>query len=344
MVDKKLRYGLIGCGRISSCHIEAVLKNRENVDLVAVCDVEKKRAESLVGNKKIIIYKDYKEMIKKEELDLVAIATDSGSHASIAIDCLNAGINVIVEKPMALSIDDADKMIRIADEKGLKLCVSFQNRFNKPILKLREAHDGGRFGKLFFGTAHIRWNRDESYYKGTWREKDRLAGGALMNQCIHNIDLLCWMMGDVKEVFAYTDNLNHPYVVGEDFGLALLKFKNSKYGLVEGSVNTFNESLEEKLCIFGEKGTVKIGGEALNKIDLWKFADKLAGEEKMNKFNEEISNVYGHGHVELYRDMIDAITSNRKPLIDGVEGKKALEVVLAIYRSAKEGRPVSIKN
>lgn len=346
-VKKKLRYALIGCGRIAVNHFNSYLVNKDKIELVALCDIKIQRIESLLdkcGASKILkdikIYKSYKEMIANENLDLVAIATESGTHAEISIYCLKNKINVIVEKPMALSIEDADEMIKLADEKRVKLCVSFQNRFNKCVKKLKEEIETGRFGRLFHGVVQTRWYRDEEYYKqADWRGTWKGDGGCLMNQCIHNIDLLLWIMGDVKEVFAYTDNLHHRGIETEDFGMALLKFKNGRYGMIEGTVNVFSPSSEETLSVFGENGTVKIGGECNNEINCWKFINK--SDECVDKFNEYPSNIYGFGHVELYRNMIDAITNDRKPLVDGREGKKALEVVLAIYKSSLNHLPVS---
>jgi len=343
----KMRYGLIGCGRISVNHIQACLNNRVNLEIISLCDLDINKAKNLIKQfdlkENIRVYSDYKKMIKKENLDLITIATESGKHAKIAIDCIKQKINVIVEKPMALSIKDADKMIETAKKNGVKLCVSHQNRFNKSIKKLREAYDLKKFGRILYGTAHIRWNRGKDYYdqakwRGTW-EQD---GGALMNQCIHNIDLLRWMMGgEVEEVFAYTDNLNHPYIEGEDLGLAILKFKNGSYGLIEGTVNIYPQNLEETLYIFGEKGTVKVGGKSVNKIEIWKF-DGEDEEQVLKEFREDPPNVYGFGHTLLYTDMIESICDNREPYVNGEQGKTGLELVLAIYKSAKIKKSVKL--
>jgi predicted dehydrogenase len=290
-------------------------------------------------------YTDYHEMLKKEKPELVAIATESGKHAAIALDCIEAGCNVIIEKPIALSLEDADAIIRAAKEKKVKVCASHQNRFNKSVQKIREAMENGRFGRMFYGTAHIRWCRNENYYtqakwRGTW-EQD---GGALMNQCIHNIDLLRWMMGDeVEEVTGITDQLNHPYIQAEDLGIALIKFKNGSYGIVEGTTDIYPKNLEETLYLFGEKGTVKAGGQSVNRIEEWRFADEAEKpEDVIAEFAENPPNVYGFGHTPLYADMIDAIQQDREPYINGEAGKRALELVLAIYQSAAEKRSVKL--
>jgi len=342
-----MKYALIGCGRISPNHIAAAWEN--GLEIVALCDIVPENMEDKIKRFKlppdIRRYTDYREMLEKEKPELAGIATESGKHAHIALDCIKAGCNIIIEKPIALSLEEADAIINASDETGIKVCACHQNRFNKSIQKIREAVEEGRFGRLFHGTAHIRWNRDKGYYsqapwRGTW-EQD---GGALMNQCIHNIDLLRWMMGDdIIEVMAYTDRLNHDYIQAEDLGLALIKFRNGSYGVVEGTTNIYPSNLEETLYIFGETGTVKAGGKSVNIIEEWHFADnKDNAEEVKSKYCENPTNVYGFGHTPLYSDVIDAVKSNRQPYIDARAGRRALELVLAIYKSAAEGGPVKL--
>ena len=341
-----MKYALIGCGRISPNHIEAAKNN--GLDFVAMCDIvpenmqEKSDKFGLEAVKK---YEDYHELLATEKPELVAIATESGKHAAIALDCIEAGCNVIIEKPIALSIKDADAIIEAAEKKGVIVCANHQNRFNKSIQYIRKALEDGRFGKLSHGAAHIRWNRGPQYYeqapwRGTWAQD----GGCLMNQCIHNIDLLRWMMGDeVDEVMAYTDQLEHPYLEAEDLDLEIVRFKNGSYGLIEGTTNVFPKNLEETLYIFGEKGTVKAGGTSDNIIEEWRFADELDDPESVKaEYGENPPNVYGFGHTPLYADVIDAIKTGRKPYVDGEAGKRALEMVLAIYKSATEHRPVKL--
>ena len=341
-----MRYALIGCGRISPNHIMAAKNN--DLEIVAICDIDEKN----MHDKDVKFglgemthhYTDYREMLVKEELDLVAIATESGKHAEIALYCLEYGhVNLIIEKPIALSLSDADKIIETADRLGLKVCASHQNRFNKSIQKIREAMEEERFGKLFHGTAHIRWARDHEYYdRASWRGTWEQDGGALMNQCIHNIDLLRWMMGDEIEcVMGMTDRLKHNYIEAEDLGIAIIKFKNGSYGIVEGTTNVYPKNLEETLYIFGEKGTVKAGGSSVNCIEEWNFSDMLDDPESVKReFHENPPNVYGYGHTPLYADVIDSISNNRQPLVDASAGRRALELVLAIYKSAATGEPV----
>lgn len=334
-----LRYALIGCGRISPNHIASAMDNK--LEIVAMCDLiserikEKKTMFSLGDN--IKEYTDYQEMIKNEKLDLVAIATESGEHAKIAFACLDKKINLIIEKPIALSLEDADLIIKKALENKVKVCACHQNRFNKSISKIREAIELNRFGKLLYGTAHIRWNRELSYYKqAPWRGTWNQDGGALMNQCIHNIDLLRWMMGEeVDEVIGMTDNLWHDFIEAEDLGLAIIKFKNGSYGLIEGTTCVYPKNLEETLYIFGSKGTVKAGGHSVNKIEEWLFKDKLDDPEEVKlKYHENPPTIYGFGHKPLYADVIDAIINDREPYVTAKAGREALELVLAIYYSS----------
>ena len=342
-----LKYAIIGCGRIAPNHVVSALEN--GLDIVAICDLDNQKMDKMVEkfglSKTIRKYQDYKQMIRNEKLDLIAICTESGKHSEIALACIEFGNNLIIEKPIALSLEAADAIIHKSREKNVKVCACHQNRFNKSIQKIREAIDQDRFGKLLHGTAHIRWNRGESYYsqalwRGTW-EQD---GGALMNQCIHNIDLLRWMMGgNISEVVGITDNLNHKYIEAEDLGLALIKFTNGSYGIVEGTTNIFPENLEETLYIFGEKGTVKAGGKSVNIIEEWRFNDGLDNSEEIKiRYNENPTNVYGFGHKPLYADMIDAIKNNRQPYVTAEEGRNALELVLAIYKSSVESKSIKL--
>ena len=342
-----MRYALIGCGRISPNHVVAA-KNNE-LDMVALCDIDSKQMDDKILkfdlDSHIAKYTDYKLMLKEQQPELVAIATESGKHAQIALDCKEAGCNIIIEKPIALSLEDADQIIEKAKEKGVKVCACHQNRFNKSIQKIRDAVEKNRFGKLLYGTAHIRWTRDYEYYsRAKWRGTWEQDGGALMNQCIHDIDLLRWMMGDdIQEVVGMTDRLKHDYIEAEDLGIALIKFRNGSYGIVEGTTDVYPKNLEETLYIFGDKGTVKAGGEAVNIIEEWRFSDYLDDPEEVKKECHELPpNVYGFGHSKLYADMIDAIKNNRAPYVDGEAGRRALELVLAIYLSAATGKSAQL--
>ena len=343
-----MKYALIGCGRIATNHMKAAVNN--SLEIAAVCDVIPEKMEELLAkhdlqdDDSIKRYADYKEMIEEIKPELVSIATESGIHAEIALYCIEKGVNLIIEKPMAMSIEDADKIIKLSEEKGGQVSACHQNRFNVAIQQLRQAVESGRFGKLSHGSIHVRWNRNEGYYtqapwRGTWAQD----GGALMNQCIHGIDLLRWMMGDeIEEIYGATRQQFHDYLEAEDVGMAVVKFKNGAIGTIEGTTNVYPQNLEETLYIFGENGTVKIGGTSTNNIDVWDFADETEEDSKNKGLKEETSNVYGNGHTSLFADVIDAIENDRTPYVDAVAGRNALEVVLSIYKSQKTGDSVKL--
>ena len=342
-----MKYALIGCGRIAVNHIKAVKNN--DLDMVAACDLSLDNIDNLFAktgfDKTVKKYFDYKEMIKEiPDLDLVAIATESGVHAEIALYCIEHNINVIVEKPMAMSMADADEIVRRSRVKKVKVAVCHQNRFNIAIQQMRNALETGRFGKISHGSINVRWNRNRNYYdQAPWRGKWVSDGGCLFNQCIHGIDLLRWMMGDeVEEIYGVTKQQFHDYLECEDIGMAVVKFRNGAVGTIEGTVNVYPQNLEETLYLFGEKGTVKIGGKSTNNIDVWNFADETEADQKNKGLEEQTSNVYGNGHTSLYADVIDAIKSDRKPYVDAVAGRNAVEMILAIYQSAATGAPVKL--
>lgn len=343
-----LKLAILGCGRISQKHVEAAIANQDRIQLVAVCDIVRQNAvdradqyHSHVKNAdKPRVYTDYSEMIKNEDIDLVSICTESGYHAEHAINCMNAGKNVIVEKPMALSIKDAEDMIDAGRKNNVKLCVTHQNRFNPSVQKLRKALDDGRFGRIIAGNARILWNRGRDYYsQAPWRGTYELDGGCLMNQCIHNIDLLQWMLGgQVKWLNGDVDNFMHPYIEAEDYGSIQIRFENGAIGNVEGTICIYPKNLEETLTIIGEKGIVSIGGIALNKIETWHFEDLTEAEEStLGESSVNVDSVYGNGHIPLYRDVIDAVENDTDPYINGQDGKKAMEIILAAYQSSREG-------
>lgn len=343
-----MKYALIGCGRIATNHIKAVINNQ--LELIAVCDICPAHMENLLAkhglekDTSIGRYLDYKEMIQSNQIDLIGIATESGIHAEIALYCIDHGINVIIEKPMAMSMSDAELIIKKSEEKNVVVSACHQNRFNIAVQKTRKALEAGRFGKLSHGSINVRWNRNREYYtQASWRGTWEQDGGALMNQCIHGIDLLRWMFGDdVEEVYGQTRQQFHHYLDAEDVGMAIVKFKNGAIATIEGTTNVYPRNLEETLYIFGEKGTVKIGGTSTNNIDVWDFSDEFTEDKKNRGFTEMTSNVYGNGHTSLYADVIDAILTHRRPYVDAIAGKNALEIVLAIYKSQKTGKPVTL--
>ena len=334
---KKLKFAILGCGRISYKHVEALIQNSQQAELVAVCDLIEQNAiarkvqyENQLQGAEVMVFSRFEDMFNQCEIDVVAIATESGYHATHALVAMEKECHVLIEKPMALSVEDALKINQVAKEKGLKVCVSHQNRFNPPIQKLRRAVEEGRFGRIINATARILWTRDENYYKqAPWRGTKALDGGTLMNQCIHNIDLLQWMMNsDVERVHAERGTFLRNIEM-EDFGALLLRFKSGSIGIVEGSACVYPKNLEETLSIFGEKGTVVIGGLAVNEIKVWQFED--IKDYDQDEFDTEVDSVYGKGHTPLYRDFIEAIQQNREPLVNGEEGMKAMKIILDAY-------------
>lgn len=342
-----MNYALIGCGRIAVNHVKAVVNN--GLEMVAACDIMPEKIDQLFEKtgytKPVERYADFRKMLAEHpEIKLVSIATDSGAHAEIALYCIDHGIHVIIEKPIAMSLADADEIIRRSEEKRVKVAACHQNRFNIAVQEMRRAVESGRFGKLSHGSIHVRWNRNKDYYaQAPWRGKWASDGGALMNQCIHGIDLLRWMMGDeVEEVYGATRQQYHDYLECEDVGMAVVKFKNGAIGTIEGTVNVYPKNLEETLYLFGERGTVKLGGTSCNNIDVWNFEDKSAADQNKAGLQEATSNVYGNGHTSLFADVVEAIREDRKPYVDAVAGRNALEMVLAIYKSQMTGQPVKL--
>lgn len=340
-----MRYALIGCGMISPNHVKAAMET--GLEIAALCDISeenRRKALELIPEDRrggVRLYADYRAILAETRPELVALALGSGVKKQISVDCMRAGANVIVEKPIALSLSDADEMTAAAKECGVRLCVNHQLRFGRTVRALKAEVDAGRFGKLFHGTVQIRRNRNKAYFDaGKWRGTWAQDGGTLMNQCIHYTDLLQWFMGDVEEVFAYTDRLAHPYTEAEDMGLALVKFKSGAYGMIEGTVNVYPRNLSDALALFGETGTVSLEGKTLDDVRAWNFADApFSRDDALTAF--DIPDM-GGGHVPIYRDMIQAIRENREPLCSADEGRKALELVLAIYKSRKTGLPVKL--
>ncbi|MCM1185640.1 MAG: Gfo/Idh/MocA family oxidoreductase [Lachnoclostridium sp.] len=343
-----MRYALIGCGRIATNHMKAVINN--HLELVAVCDIKPEKMEQLLvkhgleQDKNIRYYVDYKQMVEECQPELVAIATESGVHAEIALYCIAKGINCIIEKPIAMNMEDAEAIVRLAAEKNVKVSACHQNRFNIAVQEVKHAIDEGRFGKMSHGSIHVRWNRNKGYYEqAPWRGLWASDGGALMNQCIHGIDLIRWLMGnEVESVYGQTRQRIHDYLEAEDVGVAVITFKDGSVATIEGTTNVYPQNLEETLYLFGETGTVKLGGTSTNNIDIWDFADKKQEDDNKEGLKEATSNVYGNGHTSLYADMMDAIQNNRTPYVDAKAGRNALEIVLAIYKSQKEGMPVKL--
>jgi predicted dehydrogenase len=335
-----IRFGLVGCGRISLRHSQLLGENKiKGAKLQSVCDIKIERAIKIASKYGIKYYDNIDAMLQNEEIDIVVILTESGNHAQNTFQVLKYKKHIIVEKPIALKIDDAVKMIKSSKEQGVKLFVVKQNRFNLPVKKLKEALDKKKFGKLILGTVRVRWCRDQSYYRqDSWRGTWKMDGGVLTNQASHHIDLLQWMMGEVLSVQAMSST-RLAKIESEDTAIVNLRFKNGALGIIEATTATRPKDLEGSISILGEKGSVVIEGFAVNKIKTWNFYDEISGE-KMEKFSENPPNVYGFGHKEFYNNVISSLINKQDQLIDGEEGIKSLKLINAIYKSIETKQEV----
>lgn len=338
-----MNFAIVGCGRIALKHAEAI-KNLPEAKLVSVCDIIPEKAEQFATSYQAQMYVEFDEMLENPEIQVVNICTPNALHADMAVKAIEKGKHVMIEKPIAISLEDADRIIEAASRKGVKATAVHQNRFNAAIQKTRKALEGGMFGQMSHGVASIRWNRNQAYYnQANWRGTIDAKDGVLMNQCIHNIDLLNWMMGPVKKVIGKTATRFRDIEM-EDVGTAILEFESGALGIIEGAGTIYPTNLEETLNLFGEKGTVCIGGIAVNKIENWRFTEDFKGEEEKVLAEQEDNppTVYGYGHAAIIQDMIDAIKEDRNPYITLQDGKDAVAIVLAIYESSKTGLPVTL--
>lgn len=337
-----LNFGLIGCGRVAPRHAQSLEQVRE-ARLVAVADIRADRAQHFAEEYRAEAHLDYCELLARSDVEAVSICVPSGLHAQVTVDALAAGKHVLVEKPIALNLADADRMIAAAREKGLTLGVVLQNRYNSPMQQLRRLVDEGGLGRLHLGNATVRWYRPQSYYEDGWHGTWAMDGGALMNQSIHHIDAMQWFLGPVQSVQAYTATRAHR-MEAEDVGVAVLRFASGALGVVEGSTLTWPQNLEGSLALFGEHGSVKIDGTALNRITLWKVAGQLEQEaEILTSQRVDPPSVYGYSHREVIRDFAQAALAGRPPGTPGEEARKSLELVLAIYQAAATGREVVLE-
>ncbi len=345
-VNGTLGFALVGCGRIAAKHAQ-LLGGGEipGARLVAVCDIVPERAEALGAKHDVPHFTDMHEMMEVHgvDVDVVCVLTESGLHAEHTIALSRHGKHVVVEKPMALTLTDADAMITACDEAGVRLFVVKQNRYNLPVVKMREALEAGRFGDLVMGTVRVRWSRDQAYYdQDAWRGTWALDGGVFTNQASHHIDLLEWCMGPPATVFTRTRTALVD-IESEDTGVAVITFKNGALGVVEATTATRPADLEGSLSLLGSRGNVEIGGFAVNQMRQWNFTEGLPGDaEVLEKYSENPPNVYGFGHVAYLRHVVDVLSNGAPSLVDGSEGRKYLELIHAIYQSAETGTEITI--
>jgi UDP-N-acetyl-2-amino-2-deoxyglucuronate dehydrogenase len=336
-----LNFALIGCGRIAKRHSELLGLNQINgARLVAVCDILEHKAQGIGRRFGVPAYTNMHEMMHRESIDVVVVLTESGHHAKHVIDIAQYGKHIVVEKPMALRLEDADAMIQACEQFKVNLFVVKQNRFNVPVVKAREALNEGRFGQLSMGTVRVRWCREQAYYdQDGWRGTWALDGGVLTNQASHHVDLLQWMMGDVQSVFARSSKALAK-IETEDTAVAVLTFSSGALGVIEATTAARPTDLEGSLSLLGEGGTVEIGGFAVNKMKVWKFAQpQTSDDEVLDKYSVNPPNVYGFGHQAYYEDVVRCLEQGLHPTVDGRSGKRSLELIHAIYESILTGLP-----
>ncbi len=337
-----LKFALLGCGRIAKRHSDLLGRNQiAGAQLVAVCDIVAEKAKRLGDELKVPYFTDMHQMMQSVDIDVVSVLTESGNHAHQVIALSQYGKHIVVEKPMALTLESADEMIQACDQQGIKLFVVKQNRFNVPVVKTREALEAGRLGKLILGTVRVRWCRPQKYYdQDAWRGTWALDGGVLTNQASHHVDLLAWMFGDVESVHARSSNALAD-IEAEDTAVVSLRFKNGALGLIEATTAVRPKDLEGSLSLLGSTGTIEIGGFAVNEMKVWNFETPMDGDnEVMSTFSVNPPNVYGFGHQAYYEHVVDCIKNNKKQLIDGLEGRHSLELINAIYESIESKQEV----
>ncbi|HEY5022739.1 MAG TPA: Gfo/Idh/MocA family oxidoreductase [Gemmatimonadaceae bacterium] len=339
--EKTFRIALVGCGRISKNHFEAIDKI-DGLELVAVCDADPERAKRAGEEWKVPWFTSYEKMLAESNADVVTIATPSGLHPEQGVAAANAGKHVVMEKPMAISLTGADALVHACDKAGVQLFVVKQNRLNPPVQLLKRAVDRNRFGRLYMASCTVHWARPQEYYdQAPWRGTWEFDGGAFMNQASHYVDLVQWVMGPVESVIAKTATLARR-IETEDSGIAILKFRSGALGSIGVTMLAYPRNLEGSLTILGEKGSVKIGGTAVNKIEHWEFADHDDDDKLVESANTNPPNVYGLGHQGYYRNVLAVLRGEAKPDTDGRAGRKSLELILGIYESAKTGREVPL--
>ena len=341
--QETFRVGLVGCGRISKNHFDAIRKV-DGLTLSAVCDTDAERARRAGEEQGVPYFRTIDDMLRGagSEIDVVAVCTPSGLHSAQGVVAARAGKHVVTEKPMSISLAQADELVKACDDAGVHLFVVKQNRLNPPIQLVKRAVDKGRFGRIYMANVTVRWQRPQEYYDAEpWRGTWEFDGGAIMNQASHYVDLIQWLVGPVESVLAKTATQARR-IEAEDSGVGILKFRSGALGVIEVNVLTYPRNLEGSITILGEKGSVKIGGTAVNRVEHWMFADYDDDDKLVDAANTNPPNVYGFGHEGYYRNVLAVLRGEAKPETDGRAGRKSLELILGMYESAKVGREVPI--
>jgi len=342
IVGRPIRVGVVGCGRISANHFKAIEQHKENLQLAAVCDNDRKALDAARSQYQVTGFASLHEMLAKSDVDLVVLCTPSGLHPSQAIQAAQAGRHVMTEKPMATRWSDGLRMVRACDEAGVHLLVIKQNRRNATLQLLKRAMEKGRFGRIYMATINVFWSRPQSYYdSAAWRGTWEFDGGALMNQASHYVDLVDWLIGPVESVQAYVGTLARNIQV-EDTATVGIRWRSGALGSVNVTMLAYPRNLEGSITILGEHGTVRIGGVAVNQIQTWEFAKPEPEDETIKSANYETTSVYGFGHPLYYDNVVKVLRGEAAPETDGREGLRSLEVLIASYMSARDGRRVAL--
>ncbi len=341
--SQRIRFALVGCGRISKSHFDALERHQDRAELVAVCDTAPDALKAAIERTGAAGYASLDALLGKAECDAVVLATPSGLHPAQAIQAAQAGRHVVTEKPMATRWEDGKRMVEVCDRAGVQLFVVKQNRLNPTVQLVRRAILKHRFGRIFTVTCNVFWTRPQEYYDSAkWRGTWEFDGGAFMNQASHYVDLLEWLIGPVESVFAYTGTLARRIEV-EDTGVAAIRWRNGALGSINVTMLAYPKNLEGSVTILGEKGTVRLGGVAVNQVEHWEFADADAEDDALWKdASYQTSSIYGHGHGLYYDNVIKALRGEAKPETDGREGLRSLELLVAIYESARDGKRVGL--
>jgi UDP-N-acetyl-2-amino-2-deoxyglucuronate dehydrogenase len=340
--SQSFRVALVGCGRISENHFSAIAK-LDGLSISGVCDVVEQRAKEAGTKLGVPWFTSYEAMLREAPCEIVTVATPSGLHPAHGILAARAGKHIVCEKPIAITLASADELVHACDDAGVKLFVVKQNRLNPPVQLLKRAMDKGRFGKVYLANTTVRWTRPQSYYdQAPWRGTWEFDGGAFMNQASHYVDLMQWLVGPVESVIAKTATLARK-IEAEDTGVAVLRFRSGALGTIEVTMLTYPKNLEGSITILGEKGTAKIGGTAVNKVEKWEFADSDPDDALVESSNAtNPASVYGSGHEGYYRNVLGVLRGEAIPDTDGRGGRKSLELILGIYQSARTGREVPL--
>lgn len=343
ITDRKIRIAVVGCGRISKNHFGSIEQHAKALELVAVCDVDATALQEHSQRYQVPGYTQMAEMLGKEQIDLVVLCTPSGLHPQQAITAAQHGVHVLTEKPMGTRLADGLAMVKACDQAGVRLFVVKQNRRNATLQLLKQAVEQGRFGRIYNVALNVFWTRPQDYYDqgNGWRGTWEFDGGAFMNQASHYIDLLDWLIGPVESVMAYTATQARD-IEAEDSGVAAIRWRSGAMGTLNVSMLTYPKNLEGSITILGEKGTVRIGGVAVNEIQEWQFADARPEDAEIKAASYATTSVYGFGHPLYYQNVAEVMQGKAEPETDGRSGLKSLELLVAMYRSAKDGVKVSL--